>query len=45
MNLDWQKDKERYRSIYERWAGIRKRGLEEIYVNLNKQGMGRDSGG
>ena len=45
MNLDWQKDRKRYRSIYERQAEIRKRGLKNMYVNLNKQEIERDSGG
>ena len=37
VNLDWPKDRKRYRSIYERETEIRRRGSKEIYVNLDKQ--------
>ena len=45
VNLDCQTDRKRYRSIYQRQAEIRRKGLKEIYVNLDKQGMERDSAG
>ena len=44
MNLDWQKDRNGYSSIYARQAEINRRGLKEIYVNLDKQEIERDSG-
>ena len=37
VNLNWQRDRKRYRSIYERLAEIRRSELKEIYVNLDKQ--------
>ena len=37
MNLDWQRDRKKYMSIYERYAEIRRRGSKEIYVKLDKQ--------
>ena len=45
VNLDWQKDRKRYRSVYERQAEIRRGDSKEIYGNLNKQEIERDSGG
>ena len=45
VNLDWQTDRKRYRSIYERQAEIRRRGLKEISINLDKQGIEDDYGG
>ena len=35
--MDWQKDRKRYKSINEGQAKIRKKGLKEICVILNKQ--------
>ena len=45
VNSDWQKDLKRCRLINERQAEIRRRGLKEIYVNLDEQEIERDSGG
>ena len=45
MNSDSQKDRKKYRSMYESWAKIRRRGLKEIYGNLDKQEIESDSGG
>ena len=43
-NLDWQKGRKKYMLIYELQAGMRKRELQEIYINLDRQEIERDCG-
>ena len=45
VDLDWPKDRKKYRSIYEKKAENRRRELKEIYVNFDEQEIERDSGG